>query len=378
MSKTRQFANLTTLARNIRDTLGTDDASDTKNYYLLFAYNGTGKTRLSVEFKNLGRKKIRGSEEKTRDTLYYNAFTEDLFTWNNDLNGDIDRRLLFNTSSRFFDGLDGLAIDTRIRGFLRIHADFDFRIHYNEGYISFSREVQTKTGVETVTGIKISRGEENIFIWCFFLAIVQLVKDGTLSYDWVKYIYIDDPISSLDDNNVVALACQLSELLKDCKIKTAISTHHTLFFNVMYNELRKENTASRFLSFDKGTNKYIVKNTGDTPFFHHIALLKELKQAADSGKIYTYHFNILRNILEKTAAFHGFDNFSACIKRDDDDLDDVIFARMTNLLSHGNHSVFNPVEMVEDNKEIFRNILSRFLENYKFNDKLFTENRGKK
>lgn len=89
--------------------------------------------------------------------------------------------------------------------------------------------------------------------------------------------------------------------------------------------------------------------------------------------IYTYHFNILRNILEKTAAFHGFDDFSACIKREDDYLDDVIFARMTNLLSHGNHSIFSPVEMVEDNKEIFKNILNRFLENYKFNDKLFTE-----
>lgn len=101
--------------------------------------------------------------------------------------------------------------------------------------------------------------------------------------------------------------------------------------------------------------------------------MKELKKVADSGKIYTYHFNILRNILEKTAAFHGFDDFSACIKREDDDLDDVIFARMTNLLSHGNHSIFNPLEMVEDNKEIFKNILNRFLENYKFNDKLFTE-----
>ena len=55
------------------------------------------------------------------------------------------------------------------------------------------------------------------------------------------------------------------------------------------------------------------------------------------------------------------------------DLDDVIFARMTNLLSHGNHSIFNPVEMVEDNKEIFRNILKRFLENYKFNDDLFND-----
>ena len=264
-------------------------------------------------------------------------------------------------------------MDTRIRRVLQIHADFDFTIHYDDGYVSFSRTVQIKTGEETVTGIKISRGEENLFVWCFFLAIVQLVKDEALSYDWVKYIYIDDPISSLDDNNVVALACQLSELLKDCKIKTVISTHHTLFFNVMYNELRKESTASRFLSFDKDTNKYIVKNTGDTPFFHHVALLKELKKVADSGKIYTYHFNILRNILEKTAAFHGFDDFSACIKRENDNLDDVIFARMTNLLSHGNHSIFNPVEMVEDNKEIFRDILNRFLENYKFNDDLFTE-----
>lgn len=373
MSGTKQFANLKRLARNVRDTLGTADTTDTKNYYLLFAYNGTGKTRLSVEFKNLGKRKIPGSEEKTRDTLYYNAFTEDLFTWNNDLEEDIDRRLLFNTNSRFFDGLRDLEMDTRIRAFLQIHADFDFTIHYDEGYVSFSRDVRTRTGEETVTGIKISRGEENLFVWCFFLAIVQLVKDEALSYDWVKYIYIDDPISSLDDNNVVALACQLSELLKDCKVKTVISTHHTLFFNVMYNELRKESTASRFLSFDKGTNRYIVKNTGDTPFFHHVALLKELKKVADSGKIYTYHFNILRNILEKTAAFHGFDDFSACIKREDDELDDVIFARMTNLLSHGNHSIFNPVEMVEDNKEIFKDILNRFLENYKFNDDLFTE-----
>lgn len=373
MSGTKRFTTLKGFAHNIRDTLGTADATDTKNYYLLFAYNGTGKTRLSGEFKNLGKRRIQGNEETTRDTLYYNAFTEDLFYWDNDLEGDTDRRLFFNTNSRFFDGLRDLEMDTRIRGFLQIHADFDFTIYYDDGYVSFSRTVQTRTGEETVTGIKISRGEENLFVWCFFLAIVQLVKDEALSYDWVKYIYIDDPISSLDDNNVVALACQLSELLKDCKIKTVISTHHTLFFNVMYNELRKESTASRFLSFDKETNKYIVKNTGDTPFFHHVALLKELKKVVDSGKIYTYHFNILRNILEKTAAFHGFDNFSACIKREDDDLDDVIFTRMTNLLSHGNHSIFNPLEMVEDNKEIFKNILNRFLENYKFNDKLFTE-----
>jgi hypothetical protein len=31
---------------------------------------------------------------------------------------------------------------------------------------------------------------------------------------------------------------------------------------------------------------------------------------AKTGKIYTYHFNLLRNVLEKTATFHGFDKFS--------------------------------------------------------------------
>lgn len=53
---TKSFVNLKKLARNIRDTLGTADTPDTKNYYLLFAYNGTGKTRLSGEFKDLGKK----------------------------------------------------------------------------------------------------------------------------------------------------------------------------------------------------------------------------------------------------------------------------------------------------------------------------------
>lgn len=51
------------------------------DYVLLYAYNGTGKTRLSMEFKNRGR----NTEANTRDTLYFNAFTEDLFYWDNDL-----------------------------------------------------------------------------------------------------------------------------------------------------------------------------------------------------------------------------------------------------------------------------------------------------
>jgi wobble nucleotide-excising tRNase len=57
-----------------------------------------------------------------------------------------------------------------------------------------------------------SCGEENIFVWSFFLAIAQLAIDNDENYKWVKTIYIDDPISSLDDNNVIIVSGNNSEL----------------------------------------------------------------------------------------------------------------------------------------------------------------------
>jgi len=366
--RNKSFPNLKKLAQHMRDVLGD------KKCYLVFAHNGTGKTRLSSAFKDLGKKTNKETGEKTADTLYYNAFTEDLFTWNNDLDDDTDRKLMFNKSSRFFGGLEGFDIENRIRKLLDIYADFDFSISYDEGYITFSRKIiNTKKETVTEENIKISRGEENIFIWCFFLAVAQLAIDKETSYSWVKYIYIDDPISSLDDNNVVVVACHLARLLKGSDIKTIISTHHALFFNVMYNELKSADVEKRFLSKNDETGKYITRNTGDTPFFHHVALLQQLKNAVDSGKLYTYHFNILRNILEKTATFYGFDKFSACIKQDPSDIDGAVHLRMTNLLSHGGYSIFEPLEMVEDNKRIFKEILSGFMELYKFNEELFVK-----
>ena len=58
---------------------------DDRKFIVLFAYNGTGKTRLSAEFKSLGQQLDEATGRKTADTLYYNAFTEDLFYWDNDL-----------------------------------------------------------------------------------------------------------------------------------------------------------------------------------------------------------------------------------------------------------------------------------------------------
>ncbi len=309
-----------------------------------------------MEFKEVGKRK-RGQE---RDTLYFNAFTEDLFHWDNDLDGDRDRTLQINEQSHFFDGFKELALEEKIFEYLRRYADFDFRIDYDSWKINFIRGEHEN--------IKVSRGEENIFIWCFFLAIAHLAIDSQEEhepYQWVKYFYIDDPISSLDDNNAIAVASDLAHLLKSSKdkIKTVISSHHSLFFNVMCNELKKFPHKKYFLYSNKDTNEFLLHTTDDTPFFHHVSMLHDLQKAVDSGQLYAYHFNMLRNVLEKTSTFFGYKDFSDCIVGIEDE---ALYARALNLLSHGRYSIYEPKELVEDNKRLFKKILEAFLDRYKF------------
>ena len=124
-----------------------------------------------------------------------NAYTEDLFSWDNDLEKDSERRLHINTDSRFFKGLKDLALEERIGHYLARYADFLFDIDYDQWTVSFRKSEARHS--------KVSRGEENIFIWCAFMAICERVIDGAESYQWVKYRYVDDPITSLDDNNAI-------------------------------------------------------------------------------------------------------------------------------------------------------------------------------
>ena len=228
--------------------LAYDLKNSVKKNIILFAHNGVGKTSLSVEFKNIAK------EFGNSDTLYYNAFTEDLFYWDNDLENDEERVLMLRKESHFFDGLDADVLEARIRANLARYADFDFSIkfdvskkdaqgkEYLVNYVTFRRieydEMEKKS--KWRDDIKISRGEENIFKWCFFLSIAQLAIDKADAYKWVEFIYIDDPISSLDDNNSILVANHLASLIKQAKtdVHTIISTHHGLFYNVICNELK--------------------------------------------------------------------------------------------------------------------------------------------
>ena len=73
-----------------------------KNVQLIYAFNGVGKTRLSREFKkiiasNKEEKEYQGDENVK--VLYYNAFTEDLFYWDNDLDRNTKREMLIHPNS---------------------------------------------------------------------------------------------------------------------------------------------------------------------------------------------------------------------------------------------------------------------------------------
>jgi hypothetical protein len=360
MSNLSNFNSLRQVADHFRKDLTGDNRKE-KDLILFFAHNGTGKTRLSMEFKELG--KIDGN----RDTLYFNAFTEDLFTWNNDFENDTNRVLKLNQDSAFFDGLHELDLNAKIESFFHNYVNLKFDINYETSTVTFSRSIIVDGDEQTVANIKISRGEENLFRWCFFLAICQLAIDKDPAYSWVKYIYIDDPISSLDENKAIAVACDLANLItsEENEIKTVISTHHSLFFNVIFNELGRKMKNKRYFLHFKESRGYILQDTSDTPFFHHIAALSELKKVIDSNMIYTYHFNALRSILEKTASFFGYDKIDKCIDALKEE-DEVLFERALQLFSHGKYSIFDPIEMGADNKELFKRILDGFLDKYEF------------
>ena len=379
MSGVSIYRNLSTLVTRLRDDL------NDKELVLLYAFNRTGKTRLSMDFKARGKRRNRGDA----DTLYFNAFTEDLFTWENDLKNDAERGLKVNYLSKFFDGFTNLGLEPTIDEYLSRYADFRFDLKYREvqqGKESFTKPyfvIFEKDGQEN---IKISRGEECIFIWCTFMAICERVLDGHESYKWVKYIYIDDPISSLDDNNAIAVTCDLAKLVRRVvnrkkddgtsnPIKVVVSSHHSLFFNVMCNEIARAKEGEPkvrhkryFLHRPNSEGKYSLRSTEDTPFFHHVSSLSELRMAADPkvGTLYTFHFNALRSIMEKTAAFFGHTDISFCLKSLDNEEDSALFNRALNLLSHGGYSIFEPTQMSDDNKALFRQLLTDFINSFQF------------
>ena len=381
---------LPTVAQYLRTHLDSklNKKPDKSPFVLIYAFNGTGKTRLSGAYRDIGRSIDENGETTKRDTLYFNAYTEDLFSWDNDLENERQRVLELNHNSKFFDGLAELELEVKIGALLERYADFNFYINYNRRKPSAAPDTEEQVLPPAVTffrereanndpiPIKVSRGEENIFIWCFFLAIAQLALDGDPAYSWVEHIYIDDPISSLDEHNAIVVGNHLVQLYREAKrsIRTVVSTHHTLFFNVMHYELKSHVGRPVQYVLKQDANGYLLKEQdSDTPQFYHVSALAEICELARMGDANTYHFNVLRSILEKTAFFLGYGHFSSCLKKDSNDADGILHQRFVDILSHGKYSMYEPTEMGVQTRDYFLTILKGFVDRHPFNPELIKD-----
>lgn len=262
-----------------------------KKVQLIYAFNGVGKTRLSRAFKELVSPKHEEEEAQDGDTgvkvLYYNAFTD----WVLEDEGQ-DSNIITNFQHYTNDKLTPR-----------------FSKNYKE--VSFSIKGGNE---EQIDNIKISRGEESCFVWCVFYSllkeVVEVLNDSepenrsTNKFDDLEYIFIDDPVSSLDENHLIELAVNIAEVIKSSdynlnKLKFIITTHNPLFYNVIYNALKAE-VGYMLSKYEDGTFK-LEEKKGDSnkSFSYHLFLKQTIEEALDSGTVQKYHFTLLRNLYEK-------------------------------------------------------------------------------
>ena len=378
-----------------------------KKVQLIYALNGSGKTQLSRRFKEAVQPEPYCNSEEDPKILYYNAYTENLFNWENYLDNGSDKSNLVITSNKLIRQILNTpeSQEKIIKNFQRYTSkkltpcfSEEHEIEDRNGNpkkvfdVTFSFKSDNPLKKEKEEKIKISKGEESNFIWSIFYSlikeVVEMLEDDkenrdTDQFNDLQYIFIDDPVSSLDDNHLIHLAVDLAELIRSSNfektgLKFIISTHNTLFFNVLSNEL---NSSSKYLLQKNSDDAFkLLPQESDTPFSYHIFLLKEVKKAIEEdnkGKIRKYHFGFMRNILEKTSIFLGYERWQELLPEEflSEASDDTTNAHVRRLLNVGNHSKPDENESKEIPREV-ANRLKKIYENFVKSGHTFNEELG--
>lgn len=416
-----------------------------KKVQLIYGFNGSGKTRLSREFKEHIAPEIDTEEDGADDEselarskfLYYSAFTEDLFYWDNDLEGGAEPKLKIQPNT-FTDWLiellKDLGEDGNITTNFQRYANDKVTPKFNEAYkrksvdhngelvevtvpafsevtfqiaakpstLNNSSNVDSEDGEAKVEGkyekIKISKGEESNFVWSVFYTLLEQVvstlneNDATNrptdKFDGLEYVFIDDPVSSLDDSHLIELAVDLATLIKNSAytegngLRFIITTHSPLFYNVLHNELNNDlknpnqdgipvwlykRSQSKKYRLDKkvdGTYELAISN--DHPFSYHLFLLSELSEAINTSQIKKYHFSLLRNILEKTSTFLGYKRWEDLLEKTVEGAPNPFASRIMNLSSHSAHAGEEVSHVEDKDKEKLGELVKYLTETYGF------------
>jgi wobble nucleotide-excising tRNase len=395
---------LTEIAQQLKDA--------NKKVQLIYAFNGTGKTRLSRVFKELiapkndddeGSDEVDQPELSRNKILYYNAFTEDLFYWDNDLESDAEPKLKIQPNTFTDWVLKEQGQDKNIIANFQRYANDKLTPRFNAEYETTDKDEKELTvkafsevtfslerGDDEHSGnLKISKGEESNFIWSIFYTLLDQVitilnvaepeDRETREFDNLEYVFIDDPVSSLDDSHLIELAVDLAQLVKSnaSTVKFIITTHNPLFYNVLCNEFgSNDNThsptwksqwlgKSRLEKNEDGSHE-LVEQPNDSPFSYHLHLLSQLEEVIKSGQIEKYHFNLLRNILEKTATFLGYKRWEQLLPASDDSGPNPYAKRIVNFSSHSKHAAEEVPPLKPEEKKVLENLVNHIIREYRF------------
>lgn len=363
------------------DKIAKDLKFDNKKVQLIYAFNGTGKTRLSKEFQKLicGNSTSADNIDEEcvkREFLYYSAYTEDLFYWDNDLENNTEPKLKIqnNDFTSWILKEQGKENDI-LNNFRKYICNDKLMPKFNENYseVTFSFE---RGSDEISENIKISKGEESLFIWCVFYSMfAQVIEElnneveerESDQFNDLEYIFIDDPVTSLDENHLIELAVDLATLIKSSKsdVKFVITTHNPLFFNVLFNEFSREKKTKKYIlkKYEDGTFE-LQNQSNDSPFSYHLFLKKELEKVIETGEINKYHFNYLRNILEKTATFLGREKWSELLPKNSENKTNPYETRIINILSHSSYSADETYIINENDKKVLGYLMKKINEIY--------------
>lgn len=346
--------------------------NDCKNRTLLvYAGNSVGKTTLSRHIESI----------KDDACICFNTFVEEAFIWENDFSSNE-----FNLTIGQYDdivnkaiieqGLDG-RISKIFQSLIKARIDPEFETERGRvSRITFSLATGDSSRLDK---IKLSRGEESIFIWSIFCALVEMILDAkndddNHDFDDIDYIVIDDPITSLGEENIVSIAMDIKELILDkvSQIRqkdkhncfgVLITTHSRLLYNVLFSEMGKGNNCFKLIKDDG----FALLKQSESPFGYHLEEAKIIRDAIKgNGEIEKIHFNMFRNILEKTASYFGHNKWSECLSDDLGQKGEMI--RLLNLYSHSRLIDLDD-KKVENSQEteLLKSFFSQFLKDYKWN-----------
>ena len=220
------------------------------------------------------------------------------------------------------------------------------------------------------SNIKISKGEESNFIWCVFYSIFKEIieelneQKSESQFNQLKYIFIDDPVTSLDNNNIIRLAVNIASLIKSSKtdIKFIITTHTPLFYNVLCNELKLK-TDARYVLYKLEGTKYKLKNNNDNALMsYHLHIKNLIEEAIKDNTVQKYHFTLLRSLYEKITIFLGYKSWKDLLP----DEEKSYIERIIGLLSHSDVDDDELALNDSQKKDILEMLYNHLTKTYKF------------